>query len=182
MRLVVGLGNPGEKYENTRHNIGFRILDKIAEKQGIGFSFEKKFEAEISENDNMKLAKPQTFMNESGKAVQKIADFYKIDHNNIIVIHDDVDLEIGKIRISCGGSSAGHKGVQSIIDHLGSEDFWRVRVGVGRDEKIPTEEWVLMNFSSDEKGSIDNIIDKTSDYLIESLDTGINSKTINVGA
>lgn len=167
MKLIIGLGNPGEKYKNTRHNIGFRIIDAIVEKQGSDFK------------NDIKFLKPQTFMNESGRTVQRCRDFWKVDHDNIIVIHDDVDLEIGKIRIAQGGSSAGHKGVQSIIDNIGSEDFWRVRIGVGRDDKIPTEDWVLKNFEEPEK--IAKIIDETADYVLKSLDKGINSETIHVG-
>lgn len=180
MKLIVGLGNPGEKYTKTRHNIGFCVIDNMAQKEGIGFDFDQKSESEVGEIAEAKLAKPQTFMNNSGEAVSKIKNFYKIDDDDIIIIHDDVDLEIGKIRISLGGSSAGHKGVQSIIDHLGTDNFWRVRVGVGRDEKIPTEDWVLMNFEDNDK--ISKIIDETANYVIELLNKGMDNKTINVEA
>lgn len=166
MKLIVGLGNPGEKYINTRHNIGFRVIDAMIGKQGSDFK------------NDIKFLKPQTFMNESGRAVQKMKDFYKIDNQNIIVIHDDVDLEIGKIRISKGGSSAGHKGVQSIIDSIGAEDFWRVRIGVGRDDKIATEDWVLKNFEN--KEIIAKIIDETTDYVLNFLSTEIKEQTINI--
>lgn len=166
MKLIVGLGNPGEKYENTRHNIGFRVVDAITEKLGDDAGREIKF------------LKPQTFMNNSGEAVRREKDYYKINDDNIIIIHDDVDLEEGIVRIVLGGSSAGHKGVQSIIDHLGTDNFWRVRVGVGRSDVIATEDWVLKNF--EDREIIDNIIDKTVDFMIKSLSTDLISQTINI--
>ncbi|MDZ7587123.1 MAG: aminoacyl-tRNA hydrolase, partial [Patescibacteria group bacterium] len=152
MRLIVGLGNPGKEYEKTRHNLGFMVLEKIASKIGIGFRADSSFESKIAETDSdgkAKLVLPQTFMNDSGRAVAKIKNYWKINSEDILVIYDDVDLELDKVRISLGGSSAGHKGVQSIIDHLG-EHFWRIRIGIGKNEKIETEKWVLQNFSDDE--------------------------------
>lgn len=176
-KLIVGLGNPGTRYAKTRHNIGFMILDQMTKKQGIDFKYDKKFEAEMAETESVKLAKPQTFMNNSGEAVRKIKDFYKIDNEEIIIVHDDVDLEPGKIRVSLGGSSAGHKGVQSIIDEIG-EDFWRVRVGVGRSAQIETENWVLMDF--DNPDHIAKIIDEAASFVLESF-YDIKSITIEVG-
>lgn len=181
MKLIVGLGNPGEKFTHTRHNIGFLIVDKIAHEQNVVFRLENQFEAENADfnidEDRIKLAKPQTFMNGSGEAVEKIKNYYKLDTEDIIVIHDDVDLELGKIRIILGGSSAGHKGIQSIIDHIGTEQFWRVRIGVGRSDTIPTEDWVLKNFEDME--TTNKIIDIVSDYMVKS-DFTINSESFNV--
>lgn len=181
MRLVVGLGNPGDKYENTRHNVGFLVLDKIAQKKGITFRLENMYDSRYAEigtlDDRTKLVQPQTFMNNSGQAVSKTKNFYKIDSEDTWVIHDDVDLEVGKVRVSLGGSSAGHKGVQSIIDNIGDQ-FWRIRVGVGRDEKIPTESWVLMNFDDEEK--VAEIIDKVSDLVLEFLSKEITAQSINI--
>ncbi len=180
MRLIVGLGNPGEKYEKTRHNIGFLILQKIAEKRGVVFRLENMYEAKFAEigelDGRIKLVEPQTFMNESGRAISKIKNYWKVDSEDIWVIHDDVDLEFGKVRINLDGSSAGHRGVQSIIDSIG-EEFWRIRVGVGRSEEISTDEWVLKNF--DEKdGELDKVVDKVAEFVLESLSNEIEEQTL----
>jgi len=184
MKLIVGLGNPGEKYQNTRHNIGFMVLDKVAEKRGVVMRLENQHQAESGDfgdlENRVKLAKPQIFMNNSGEAVSKLKNYYKIDSEDIWVVHDDVDLEVGKVRVALGGSSAGHKGIQSIIDQLATEVFWRVRVGVGKSEQIPTEEWVLKSFESDIQSRIETIVDKTAEFVIESLSKGIEAKSFNI--
>lgn len=158
MKLIVGLGNPGKIYEKTRHNIGFRVLDKMTE----SFKFEKKFNAKISETKSGKkkmiFAKPQTFMNNSGIAVSAIAKFHKIKPENIIVIHDDMDLAFGKIKISFGSRSAGHNGAQSIIDSFGTNEFFRLRIGIGQIKKIPADKFVLQKFSAPEEKKIEEII------------------------
>ena len=180
MRLIVGLGNPGEKYINTRHNLGFLVIDKIAEKENIILRLENEFKSENGDfgslEDRVKLVKPQTFMNNSGEAVSKLKNYYKIDSEDIWVIHDDIDLESGKVKIVLGGGSAGHKGVQSIIDQLGTDQFWRIRVGVGKSDIIPVEEWVLMNF--EDKEVLQSMVDKTSDFVVESLSKGIQNTSI----
>lgn len=194
MKLVVGLGNPGEKYEKNRHNIGFLILEKIAQKEKITFRLESMYNSRYAEmasldsqgevdarrgslENRIKLVQPQTFMNDSGLAVEKTKNYYKVDSEDIWVIHDDVDLDMGKIRIQLGGSSAGHKGVQSIIDHIGDQ-FWRIRVGVGRSEDVPTESWVLMNF--DDENKLTEIVDKVAEIVLESLSNEIKEQTINI--
>ena len=190
MKLIIGLGNPGEKYSKTRHNIGFLILDKIAEKKEIVFRLEPHFESRFAEmgdlQNRIKLVKPQKFMNNSGRAVAKVKNYWKVDSEDIWVIHDDVDLELGKVRVALDGSSAGHKGIQSIIGNIG-EEFWRIRVGVGKpaspaggDEKIPTEEWVLMNFSKAEKEKLAKIIDEAANIVLESLGGEIKEQTIKM--
>lgn len=183
MKLIVGLGNPGDKYLRTRHNIGFMVVDKIADIKDVVLRLENEFKAENGDfgtlDERTKLAKPQTFMNDSGEAVSKMRSFYKIDSEDIIIVHDDVDLEFGKIKVVLGGSSAGHKGVQSIIDQLGTDQFWRIRVGVGRSDVIATEEWVLMNFSKEDQEELNKIIDKTSNFVLESLSKGIQNQNIN---
>lgn len=190
MRLIVGLGNPGIKYEHTRHNIGFMILEKIAQKRGVVFRLEPHYEsrfAEIGDLENLprrqagriKLVEPQTFMNESGRAIAKIKDYWKIDSEDIWVIHDDVDLELGKVRVSLGGSSAGHKGVESIIRAMGDR-FWRIRVGVGKSDQIPTDDWVLMNFDKSENDKLVKIIDGVADFVLESLSKGIEEQTLTI--
>ena len=183
MRLVVGLGNPGEKYLRTRHNIGFMILDKISQKRGIVFRLEPHYESRFAEMGDLehriKLVQPQTFMNESGRAVAKCKNYWKVDSEDIWVIYDDVDLEFGKVRVNLGGFSAGHKGITSIIEAIG-ENFWRIRVGVGKSDQIPTDDWVLMNFEKKDLKKLAEIIDEVTQYVLESLDKGIKEETFNI--
>lgn len=196
MRLIVGLGNPGQNYERNRHNVGFMVLDKIAQKRGLIFRLEPHYESRFAEmatpatpersdggrgvlDHRIKLVEPQTFMNQSGKALKKCKDYWKVDSEDIWVIHDDVDLEFGKVRINLGGSSAGHNGIESIIDSIGGQ-FWRIRVGVGRSEQIPTEDWVLMNFTKAENEKLNKIIDSCADFVLESLSQSIKEQTFNI--
>jgi len=150
MTIIIGLGNPGAKYKNTPHNIGFEIIDKFAKENNFpNFKLFKKFQAEISENNNLILAKPQTYMNSSGQSVAKLVKFYKT--KDLIVIHDDIDLPLGKIRVSQNRGSAGHKGVESIIKELGSKDFKRIRIGVQPEKAMDTERYVLAKFKKEDK-------------------------------
>ncbi|KKQ18104.1 MAG: Peptidyl-tRNA hydrolase [Berkelbacteria bacterium GW2011_GWA1_36_9] len=178
MKLIIGLGNPGQQYEGNRHNVGFMILEKIAEKKGLTFNLQSEFESKIAELDidgKAKLIQPQTFMNDSGRAVVKIKNYFKINLENIWVVSDEVDLALGQIRIGLGGSSAGHKGVQSIIDNIG-EQFYRIRIGVGRNEKISTEKWVLQNFNKDEMEIVSQVVDKVADKMLESLSNNLKEE------
>lgn len=180
MKLIVGLGNPGEKYKKTRHNIGFMVLEKIALKKNVSFKTVAKLKVNIAQIENdttAKLIQPQTYMNDSGRAVEKVKNYFKIDLKDIWVIYDDVDLAPGKIRINFSGRSAGHKGVQSIIDCLG-EQFWRIRIGVGKSERISTEKRVLENFSKNETEIITKVVDKAADRVIESLSNNLKEETI----
>lgn len=179
MKLIVGLGNPGEKYEKTRHTIGFMVANKLAKKLGYGFNYEQKFEADLTDIDGVKIVKPQTYMNESGQSVRKVKAYYKAINKNIFVCHDDVDLEVGKVRVQFGGSSAGHRGVQSVIDNIGP-DFWRIRIGVGRDEKISTDVWVLKKITTEEMKKFEIIIDKVVDFMIDSLGQEVVEHTIKI--
>jgi PTH1 family peptidyl-tRNA hydrolase len=153
--LVVGLGNPGNEYQYNRHNIGFMAVDSIASRYNFpSFSTNSKFSAEITqgtiEGYKVFLAKPTTYMNLSGQAVQKIKSFYKIELSSIIVIHDDIDLEFGKLKVKIGGGHGGHNGLRSIDSHLG-KDYFRIRLGVGRPEhKDDVANYVLSNFSKAE--------------------------------
>lgn len=166
MKLLIGLGNPGSHYADTRHNIGFMALDAIASAlKTADYKLQTSFNAEMSEGllngEKVILAKPQTFMNQSGISVKAITDYYKIPIENITVIHDDLDIRLGEYKIAQGRSSAGHKGVQSIIDTLGTKDFNRTRIGIGvEDKKIPTEDFVLQNFGKEEIKIIKEIIKK----------------------
>ncbi len=162
MNLIVGLGNPGKDYVNTRHNAGFLLLDFLNEKwKGKSFRLESKLKSKISiikdNSKNVLLLKPQTYMNLSGEAVKKVMDYYKIISQNIIVIYDDLDLEIGMYKITQKPFKGGHKGVRSIIDYIDEDKFIRIRIGIekqgGRKNRnnISGEKFVLSKFSSDEK-------------------------------
>ena len=180
MKLIIGLGNPGEKYEKTRHNAGFLAVNKIADNfQFPVSSFNSKFNAEISEgiinNEKTILVKPMTFMNNSGQTVKAVLDYYKINPEDIIVIHDDLDIPIGEYKISKNKNSGGHKGVRSIIDYLGTKDFTRIRIGIGVQDlscKIPTEKFVLEKFSGKEMGIVEKVIEKIVNMEIRKLEIG----------
>jgi len=151
-KLIVGLGNPGEKYKNNRHNTGFILLDAFAEKNDLDWKYEKKFNAEVAKWGNMLLAKPQTFMNNSGESVAKLANYHKLPLSQVLVVHDDVDLEFGGAKVVKGSSSAGHLGVENVIRMLGSSDFHRLRVGISRpmDVRHDVEDWVLGDFPDEQ--------------------------------
>ena len=173
MKIIIGLGNPEKEYSNTRHNAGFFVLDKIKDAWDFpDFAFEKKFNAEISEghskfkiqNSKLLLIKPQTFMNLSGDAARSILDFYKLTPDDILVIHDDLDIELGKFKLATDSRSAGHNGVQSIIDNLGTQKFKRIRLGIAQasEEKsacpLATQhDFVLGKFSANELESLEKI-------------------------
>lgn len=168
MKLIVGLGNPGEKYAKTRHNLGFMVIDKLLRKltpfQDIVWLEAKKFNSLMAKVGNLFLVKPQTMMNASGYAVNKLADFYKIKPEDILVIHDDVDLPLGKMKIRPGGAAAGHHGVESIIKHLGTDKFVRFRLGIGhpgRGADGLVEKYVLREFDINEKTELKRMIKKT---------------------
>jgi PTH1 family peptidyl-tRNA hydrolase len=153
MRLVVGLGNPGARYARNRHNVGFLAVDLIARRHGVS-SFRSRFKGAIAEGviggERRLLLKPQTFMNDSGESVAETARFFKILPSEIVVIHDEIDLRPGKLRVKRGGGTAGHNGLRS-IDALLGPDFWRVRIGVGHPGvKELVQPYVLQNFSSEE--------------------------------
>jgi len=184
MQIIVGLGNPGKKYKLTRHNIGFMAVDALAERLGLTWQNNKKFLAEIAKDNDIILVKPLTFMNNSGQAVQGILSFYKLlpkkfglltakdaDLSSVLtVIHDDLYIDLGKYKISLNSRSAGHKGVESIIDRLKTKKFTRVRIGIKTNnlEKIPPEKFVLQNFANQEKEIIDQLILK----IIEKIKKG----------
>lgn len=159
--LIVGLGNPGEKYESTRHNIGFSFIDKFSEQIDCPIT-ESKFSSLYSsvnqEDRKLLLLKPQTYMNESGVAVKKVKDFFKISSNQTIVIYDDLDLQVGQIKIKDTGGSGGHNGVNSIIENIGNNNFIRIRIGIGKPlEKSMTNKYVLSKFTKDESKIVNNI-------------------------
>ncbi len=154
MFLLVGLGNPGSQYNGSRHNIGFMMLDYLAAHKNLAF-VDSKWQAlqvkTVLWQESAILLKPQTFMNLSGTAVAALANYYKIEADRVVVVHDDLDLELGRIRIAAGGGDGGHKGIRSIISSLGTRDFPRIKVGIGRPSlPIPPDKYVLSKFDQDE--------------------------------
>jgi len=183
MRLIVGLGNPGRYYQHNRHNIGFICLNYFASKHGIKIN--KKISmsmigtGDISGN-KMILAKPQTYMNASGKSIFKLIWRYHISINNLVVIHDDLDLPFGRIRIRQGGSAAGHKGIQSIIHEMESKDFIRIRIGIGHPSSISIEneqtdvvDYVLGDFDPSEKKIVTRIRQEVHDAILCLINEGL---------
>ena len=162
MKLIVGLGNIGNEYAKTRHNVGFMAVDQLA--QGLNCSFKSsKFNADIATtsigNEKVLLVKPCTYMNLSGEAVLAITNFYKIDNDDIIVIHDDLDLPSGNIRIRKNGSAGGQKGMKNIIDLLKSQDISRIRIGIGKNPLIPVVDYVLGKIPADEQEMMNKAFD-----------------------
>ncbi|HMK56587.1 MAG TPA: aminoacyl-tRNA hydrolase [Dissulfurispiraceae bacterium] len=184
MWLIAGLGNPGEKYSATRHNIGFMVLDRLAESNGISFSAREDylFGKGSIEHVNATLLKPLTYMNLSGVAVRKALKRSNLirdgEINNLIVVHDDLDLAPGIVKIRRNGSSGGHKGIESIIVETGTKEFIRVKVGIGRDAEMPVEQYVLRRFRPAEKKGIDDGILKAM-HAIESILAGGIDKAMN---
>ncbi len=159
MIALVGLGNPGPKYETTRHNAGFLIVDMLADEFGISMSTNK-FDAEFGKGrmfgQDVVLAKPQTFMNLSGKSLGQIAAFYKIPEERIVVLHDDIDLESGKVKAKVGGGHGGHNGIRDILSKTPLKSFHRLKIGVGRPDKEKVHNWVLGQFSDDELKALES--------------------------
>ena len=182
MVLIVGLGNPGRKYQETRHNIGFQVVDEFLKENNFPkFKFAKKFNAEISEGilggEKILLAKPQTFMNLSGKSVKPLTNFYKITPPGLVVIHDDIDILLGKIRISKGRGAAGHKGVESIIKGLKTKNFVRFRIGIKPKPYTLTpktlDNFVLKKFNKKEEKLVKEVIQKTAEAIEMVLEEGL---------
>jgi PTH1 family peptidyl-tRNA hydrolase len=177
MKLVVGLGNPGGEYRNTRHNVGFIFLDSYLEKKHLELS-KKKFNGlyidyTSDKGEKVIFLEPQTYMNLSGDSVIDFMRYFKISGKDVLVIHDDLDLEVSKIKIRSKGGSAGHNGIKSLIARIGSENFRRVRVGIGKDKNIPVVDYVLGKFSEEDKLLLkekENIINKVIDDFINGVD------------
>jgi len=192
MKLIVGLGNPGEKYESTRHNLGFMVLDQFlkeeTESSKTVWSKDIKVKSEIAtfawgeRNEKIILAKPKTYMNNSGLALHLLATYYKVEPSDIWIVHDELDIPLGSVKIRLGGSSAGHNGIQSIMEQLGTEKFYRFRLGIGvtRSHEEMTkqrieraDEYVLDKFSQGEMGKMRELIKRASKALEAGLNDGI---------
>lgn len=189
MKLLIGLGNPEEKYKKTRHNVGFMVLDKLAGKvTGRSWSLVNKFKSEAiylpavggDRHSALCIAKPHTSMNESGEAVSKLANYFNIDKGDLWVVHDDLDIKLGEYKIQEGKGPKDHNGLNSIYEKLGYKDFWHIRVGIDsqarqiqnpndKTQKIPGDVYVLQNFSQEEFEIIDNMIEKVSTELQDKL-------------
>lgn len=177
VNIVVGLGNPGTRYELNRHNAGFLVLDQLALQHDISIS-QTLFDAHIGKGriagSPVLLAKPQTYMNLSGVAVRRLTDYFRTDLGALIVVHDDLDLPFQTIRLKAGGGHGGHKGIISLIDHLGGSDFIRVRFGIGKPErKSMVEGYVLSPFSDEEMACLSQLLRTAGEAVADILSSGI---------
>ncbi len=165
IKLIVGLGNPGHEYVRTRHNVGFMVLDALASQWRFSFNEHTKWKAELAKHQQLYFLKPLTFMNLSGQAVQACAQFYKIKPEEVLLIYDDVALPIGKLRLRPSGSAGGHNGIKSIIQHLGTDQFPRIKIGIGGAEKSSLSGHVLGRFSVAEQESVDKSLARAADAV-----------------
>lgn len=194
MKLIIGLGNPGEKYEKTRHNLGFMVVEKFLKDfesvKNTSWENSTKFKSDIAQIEwqpkhgileKVILVKPKTYMNNSGLAVKIISDFYRISPDHIWIMHDDIDLPLGTMKIRFGGASAGHHGVESVIEHLGTDKFWRFRLGVGEKRELNdsrmknVDDFVLGTFTGQEKGRLKDVIKRGVNAIETSLEDGMES-------
>ncbi|MCR4633009.1 MAG: aminoacyl-tRNA hydrolase [Erysipelotrichaceae bacterium] len=173
MKLIVGLGNPGSEYEKTRHNAGFLLIDRLCEKLPLELDKSKcraRYGIFRYKGERIIVAKPQTYMNLSGEAVVSLMHFYGIDVSDLIVVHDDLDLPVGKLRLRRQGSSGGQKGMGNIIQLLGTSKIDRIRIGISNDKKIDTKDYVLSSFSKEDEKILDEVFDKGAEALIYAFD------------
>ncbi len=183
--LIVGLGNPESRYDQTRHNIGFDAVDSLAKAWSLSWKENKRFQGLIAEGispygNKIRLLKPLTYMNRSGQAVRAVIDWYKIAPGSVLVIYDDMDLPVGRLRIRRSGSAGGHNGMKSIISHLGSQDFPRLRIGIGKSTgKRQTIGHVLGKFAPEEKKVIQEMLDISVNAVEKSLKEGVE-KAMNI--
>lgn len=166
MRLIVGLGNPGSQYENTRHNVGFMTIDKFAKDNNVVFRLESKMKGMLATincgGQKTLLLKPMTYMNLSGESIRLVMNYYKISIDEVLIIADDLDSPTGRVRLRANGSAGGHNGLKSIIANLGTEEFKRIKIGIDRSKVIPVIDWVLQKFSVDDMVNINKAIDKAN--------------------
>lgn len=178
MFVIAGLGNPGKKYENTRHNMGFLVIDKLAEKNDIKVN-KIKHKALVGDGfisgQKVLLVKPQTYMNLSGESLREVMDYYDVDIEDLIVIYDDFDIETGSLRIRKKGSAGSHNGMKSVIQHLGSKDFPRIRVGIGNSGGRDWKDFVIGKVGKSEQDSIAAAIEKAADSAVCILEKGIDN-------
>lgn len=179
MYIIVGLGNPTSRYAGTRHNVGFEVIDRLAKKYGIDVNT-KKHKAMIGKGvigtQKVLLVKPQTFMNLSGESVREIIDYYKAKESDLIIIYDDISLAVGQLRIRAKGSAGGHNGIKSIIQHTGTQEFWRIKVGVGeKPAHRDLADYVLGRFQGEEKEIMEEAFLDAADAAVVMMQDGIEA-------
>jgi len=172
MKLIIGLGNYEDKYLFTRHNAGFMAVDFFVSANNQSFKQEKKMKSMVAKFNDVVVIKPLTYMNLSGEAVRAVMDFYKIDVKDILVIFDDISIDLGRVRFRISGSDGGHNGIKSIIQHIGIKDFDRLKIGIGPQPNIPSETFVLQNFTKDELDKLKETLKKPmiEDYLNDGIE------------
>ena len=177
MKLIVGLGNPGKEYAGTRHNCGFMVIDRLASKLNVDVD-QNKFKGLYAKvkyhGEDIILLKPQTYMNLSGESVNAVMNFFKIDKEDLLVIYDDLDMPVGKLRLRKTGSAGGHNGIKNIIAHLNSQDFKRIRVGIDRHKYMNVADYVLSRFSKVESEAIEQGIENAANAVLDYLDNYFN--------
>ena len=177
MKLIVGLGNPGKEYAGTRHNCGFMVIDRLASKFNVDVDLNK-FKGLYAKvkyhGEDIILLKPQTYMNLSGESVNAVMNFFKIDKEDLLVIYDDLDMPVGKLRLRKTGSAGGHNGIKNIIAHLNSQDFKRIRVGIDRHKYMNVADYVLSRFSKVESEAIEQGIENAANAVLDYLDNDFN--------
>ncbi len=177
MKLIVGLGNPGKEYAGTRHNCGFMVIDRLASKLNVDVD-QDKFKGLYAKvkyhGEDIILLKPQTYMNLSGESVNAVMNFFKIDKDDLLVIYDDLDMPVGKLRLRKTGSAGGHNGIKNIIAHLNSQDFKRIRVGIDRHKYMNVADYVLSRFSKVESEAIEQGIENAANAVLDYLDNDFN--------
>lgn len=174
-RLVVGLGNPGREYERTRHNVGFMVLDKLAARGSAAWRAEKRWKAQVAESGGVIYCKPQSYMNLSGGPAQSVASFYKVPPAETLVVFDDLALPLGKLRFRPGGSAGGHNGMQSILDHFGTANVPRLRLGIGSAEPGGMVGHVLGRFRAEESAELEAVIDRAADAIELAQNLGLQA-------
>ncbi|MFR3044069.1 MAG: aminoacyl-tRNA hydrolase [Thomasclavelia spiroformis] len=177
MKLIVGLGNPGKEYAGTRHNCGFMVIDRLASKLNVDVD-QNKFKGLYAKvkyhGEDIILLKPLTYMNLSGESVNAVMNFFKIDKDDLLVIYDDLDMPVGKLRLRKTGSAGGHNGIKNIIAHLNSQDFKRIRVGIDRHKYMNVADYVLSRFSKVESEAIEQGIENAANAVLDYLDNDFN--------
>lgn len=162
MKLIVGLGNPGKEYENTRHNIGFQVIDRYAQKLGVSITKSKYngfYGETLIDGEKVILLKPQSYINLSGEVIRKFVDFYKVSISDILIIHDDLDLDVGTYKIKQKGSSGGHNGLKNIELHLGTQEYKRIKIGISNNKMMDTKDYVLGKLSKEEIKKLESVED-----------------------
>ena len=182
MKLIVGLGNPEAKFKNTRHNLGFAVVDKLVIDQGLSWRYSRDWMCFYIKRENFVVIKPSTYMNKSGEAFKAVSKFFKIAAKDILVIHDELDLQFGKVRISFDSTSAGHKGVASVIESLGGFNFARLRIGLGHPSRKATdgeqtdpEKYVLENFTEEEQKNLADVLKTCGNAAVSFLESGLDA-------